>query len=219
MSAPGVSIFCKNKTNYISKLDHFVDINKMPRNDPKEFLSVMPYEEMLKQYPIPEREANTIDWTTVDEESRWWIGGQIDSDGSVGVYAGYGLKVTVGKAENGWTALDILKSMLGGNIIDMYEEKDNWQAMKMWYINNRTALEFCRIMQHYCFLKRPQIIKALEYPADEMRLKNMQPVVALDILTKKPVRNYVSMLFAAKTLKTQTGHIGGGDKGQKAHLR
>lgn len=187
----------------------------MSRNDPKEFLGVMPFEEMVKQYPVPDREANTIDWSKVDEDSRWWIAGQFDGDGSIGVYPGYGLKACIGKAENGWSVLIIIQEMLGGNICDLAAETDKNQASRIWYINNRTALEFCRVMRDYCFLKRPQIIKAFEYPADKMRLKNMQPVVALDIITKKPVQNFVSMLFAAKTLKTQTGHIAEVIRGKK----
>lgn len=104
-----------------------------------------------------------VDFGALSDDVKWWIGGQMDGDGCVSVCKINGLLVRVGKAENAWHTLVHLKRFMGGAVYDSRGERGERQAERQWVLRGRAALDFCGAIRNFCFLKRPQMIKALEF--------------------------------------------------------
>lgn len=132
-------------------------------------------EEMLAGIVKPDK-APPISWDRISDALRYWVGGNNDGDGCCTLDYKHGPRVMVVKAENGWGSLETLKILLGGTIHLQADETELQQARKCWTITGRTALQFCEIIQHYCFLKRPQLVKLCEYPVDDLQIMQMRPV-------------------------------------------
>ena len=168
---------------------------------------------MLAQIDVGEREQSSVDWTGIDEDTKKYIAGQIDGDGSVGVYNG-GLKVSVGKAENAWHVLFRLQDMFEGSIHISHKATDNHQAVKTWQLIGRSALDFCMVMQHYTFGKQPQFAKACEHPIHDLRMMMWKPVMATSKTGQE--RMFGNMYAATKVLpRTCVGSIAKCVKGVK----
>lgn len=120
--------------------------------------------------------AQPIEWDRISGNLRWWIGGGHDGDGSTTVDYKHGPRVMVVKAENGYGCLEALKMMLGGSIHKHAAETEEQQETKCWTLSGRSAIDFCKNMQNFLFLKKPQLVKMCEYPIDDLQIMQMRPV-------------------------------------------
>ena len=103
-----------------------------------------------------------IDWGKINEDTRWWIAGQVDSDGCLRA-SGSSLQVVITKAKTGWMCLEHLHAVLGGDIKAGRSEQGNKQEQKVWTLCGARARDFCDIMKKYVFLKRPQFVLASDF--------------------------------------------------------
>lgn len=132
-------------------------------------------DEMLAGIVKPDK-APPISWDRISDALRYWVGGHNDADGCITLDYKHGPRVMVTKADNGYGSLEALKMLFGGTIEDKTPDTDTQQAKKGWTISGRSALQFCEIIQHYCFLKKPQLVKLCEYPVDDLQIMQMRPV-------------------------------------------
>ena len=131
-------------------------------------------------------ERQQINWSTISEDQRWWIGGQHDGDGCSGFYNN-SHHVMVTKARPGFGCLEHLLSLLGGHISAEQPQRGNQEAKKQWYLVGQAALDFCVVMRDYCFLKRPQLELAADFPYHNFWLARVVPVVGTNIETGERV--------------------------------
>ena len=134
---------------------------------------------------------------------RWWVGGNFDGDGCVGLYKATNLAVVIGKAENAWHVLDRLQELFGGSIHLFHQETETHQAAKNWKLIGRSAVEFCKVMQKYTLFKRPQLALAATHPIDDLRIMIWKPVMATDPRTGAETM-YPNMWDAAQKLPRVT---------------
>ncbi len=132
-------------------------------------------DEMLAGIVKPDK-APPISWDRISDALRYWVGGNNDADGCITLDYKHGPRVMVVKAENGYGTLETLKLLLGGTIHKQADATEMQQARSCWTISGRSALQFCEIIQHYCFLKKPQLVKLCEYPVDDLQIMQMRPV-------------------------------------------
>ena len=125
---------------------------------------------------VKQDRTQPIEWDRISDDLRWWIGGQHDSDGCTTVDYNHGPRVMVVKAENGWGCLEVLKTILGGVIHKHADETEEQQARKSWTLSGRSAIDFCKVIKDFCYLKKPQLVKMCEYPIDDLQLMQMVPV-------------------------------------------
>lgn len=164
-------------------------------------------EEMLAGIVKPDK-APPIAWDKISDALRYWIGGNHDGDGCSLLDYKHGPRITVGKAENGWGTLETLKLLLGGKIYDKAkEETEEQQAQKNWTITGRTALQFCEIIQRYCFLKRPQLVRLCEYPVDDLQIMQMQPLFGVHHITGEIIKGCCISDIYRKLGKKYNGNI------------
>ena len=93
----------------------------------------------------------------------WYAAGQIDGDGSIGVYGdannrqGDGtLTVSMGKAENSLHILHGLRATFGGRVNKNRDAIGKYQAMFSWVKSGQDAVKFCLAIKDYVQLKKPQ---------------------------------------------------------------
>lgn len=146
---------------------------------------------------LPESEKLTIDWDSISEETKHWVAGMMDGDGTVCADIKHGLRVAVKQAELGWETLTHLMSIFGGAIYDNKAATSRTQAQRTWHISGRNALSFCDRMLDYVHLKKPQLKAAQNYPVNELKFMQMMPVVGIHKETGC-VKMYGSTQFAAK---------------------
>lgn len=95
----------------------------------------------------------------------YWAGRAVDGDGSVGIYGKWHrLSVSVGKAENGYSTLNEFQRLFDGIIVKNKDADEKGQATKSWVLNGVKALKFCNLITPYVQLKKPQFLKATEFP-------------------------------------------------------
>ncbi len=106
----------------------------------------------------------------MSKDELWYAAGQIDGDGSVGVYGdakcGQGdgtLTVSVGKAENGLHVLHTLQKIFGGRVNKKHDAYEDYQAMFSWVKTGQDAVDFCLLIKEYVQLKKPQFELASTY--------------------------------------------------------
>jgi hypothetical protein len=144
-------------------------------------------------------DKHRIDWAEVNEDLRWWIGGQLDSDGCVRMCPVNGLMVRIAKAESGWHCLLWLQRMLKGIVVNSNAETDTKQPMKEWNVRGMAALDFCHNMKAYCHLKRPQVEKACGFVFGELWMAQMRPVASTHVSTGE-VRVFAGIAQASRAL-------------------
>lgn len=111
------------------------------------------------------------------EDQLWWLGGHFDGDGCVRV-SHREVTVDIGKAQNAWATLVYLYHLVGGNLrFKPDHRKGNRQDRGEWKLHGSMAVDFCRVMQAYTFLKRDQLRRAADYPLNGGFIKRMRPVV------------------------------------------
>lgn len=164
---------------------------------------VAPYEDLVRSVKVCEREDISMDWNNISEDVRWWVGGNFDGDGCVGLYKATNLAVVIGKAENAWHVLDRLQELFGGSIHLFHQETETHQAAKNWKLIGRSAVEFCKVMQKYTLFKRPQLALAATHPIDDLRIMIWKPVMATDPRTGAETM-YPNMWDAAQKLPRVT---------------
>ena len=134
---------------------------------------------------IYQKDHQPIGWKNISSELRYWIGGQHDTDGSSNISENSGLRISVSKAKNGYSTLETLKSLLGGDITLKQTETETQQEQKSWCIRGKKAIDFCANMQDYVFLKRRQLVLGAEYPFVELQAMQMSPIKGLNLSTKE----------------------------------
>ena len=115
-----------------------------------------------------------------------WAAGQLDGDGSVGLYDNR-LRVMLTKAEKGWTALDRFQQLFGGIILKGHLVSDRHQWHRVWILREDEAFDFCQKMARYTVIKRREYELACTAPVGrtpfliqkggiEVLAKNMQAI-------------------------------------------
>lgn len=133
------------------------------------------------------------------KDQLYWAGGHLDGDGSVGLYGPWHrLSVSVGKAENGYSTLYEFQRLFDGIIIKNKDADEYGQAAKSWVLNGVKALEFCKLITPYVQLKKPQFLKATEFPLSERKgvsltedLKNKRIEIATYLKNHKHIEHAV----------------------------
>ena len=166
--------------------------------------SASSYDNLLQSYHDSEEGKPSIDWTAISEDVRWWVGGQLDGDGSVGIYQTT-LKVTVGKAENAWHVLEKLHCLFGGRLHRRKTETDTQQETKAWVLDGRCALDFCRVMKDYTIFKNPQFSLAARHPIPDLRIMRWMPLMATSTTTGQELF-FPNAYAASKTLRYVAAH-------------
>lgn len=91
-----------------------------------------------------------------------------------------------------------LKRLFGGIIIKNKDADEKGQATKSWVLNGVKALEFCRLIHPYVQLKKPQFLKATEFPLNEKKgfnrsltveIKNKRTEIAIFLKNEKHVEH------------------------------
>ena len=85
----------------------------------------------------------------------WWMAGELDGDGSVGIYAGR-LKVAIKKSVKSKTTLQHIQQLFGGDLHYCPAAKDTWEDQVFWTLHAEPARAFCSKIAPYVFLKRAQ---------------------------------------------------------------
>ena len=88
-----------------------------------------------------------------------WAAGQLDGDGSVGVYNGR-LRVCMTKAQKGWSALTKFIQLFGGTTNKCYQPDDVHQLRREWFLREEEALFFCQKMAPFTTIKRREYLLA-----------------------------------------------------------
>ena len=175
-----------------------------PMSEPTVSIPTISYEQMRAGMYV--RDKDIIEWGGVNNDLRWWIGGHMDADGCVRMCPVNGLMVRIGKAENGWHCLVWLKKLLQGAIYDSTPENETEQAMREWCLRGQAALNFCRVIKDYCFLKKPQLIKGCEFVFGELWMLQMKPVAATNRTTGE-MRVFAGPHHAAREMCISNGNI------------
>lgn len=68
------------------------------------------------------------------------------------------------KLKEGYVALEKFKNLFNGSIGTNQNGNKNKQSSKSWKLCGEKALEFCKFIHSYVQLKKPQFVKACEYP-------------------------------------------------------
>ena len=118
----------------------------------------------------------------IGEDVRWWVGGELDGDGSVGVYAGR-LKVVLKKSVKSMTTIKRFRNLFGGSIVHSPAANEFEEAQAAWFLRAEEAQRFCKDIVPYTFLKREQFRVASEI------IVGRTPIIATKDGVSKSVRN------------------------------
>ena len=91
----------------------------------------------------------------VPEDIRWWVGGELDGDGSVGVYA-CRLKVVLHKSVVSLTTLQRFRDLFGGTIVHSPAANEFQEPQAAWILRTEPARQFCADISPYTILKKHQ---------------------------------------------------------------
>lgn len=91
----------------------------------------------------------------VSQDDLWWTAGQIDGDGSVGIYAGR-LKVVIKKSVKSLQTLQHIQRLFGGVLNFQAATKQTWEDQVAWILHAESARSFCSQISPYVMLKRRQ---------------------------------------------------------------
>ena len=116
------------------------------------------------------------------EDIKWWVGGELDGDGSVGVYAGR-LKVVLHKSVKSMTTIERFRDLFGGSIVHNPPANKFEEAQAAWFLRAEEAQRFCKAIIPYIFLKREQFRVASEI------IVGRTPIIATKDGISKSVRN------------------------------
>ena len=155
---------------------------------------------------VPQYDVHCIDWTQINPDTRWWIGGNFDGDGCVVIDEKHGLVVQIAKAENGWPCLVWLHTALKGTIVRNRDATETTQAVKTWYISGLPALQFCQAMKEFTHLKQPQLQLASTFVYGERQAAVWTPVLATNINTGVE-QVFAGMMIAAAATGIPNGKI------------
>ncbi len=134
----------------------------------------MPTTDHMMGYETKKTKHASFDHLT--EDQLWWLGGHFDGDGCVRVCPKE-ITVDIGKAQNAWATLVYLYHLVGGNLNFKPDSRGgDRQDRGEWKIHGSMAVDFCRVMQAYTFLKRDQLRRAADYPLNGGFIKRMRPV-------------------------------------------
>lgn len=118
----------------------------------------------------------------ITEDIKWWVGGELDGDGSVGVYAGR-LKVVLHKSVKSMTTIERFRDLFGGSIVHNLPANEFEEAQAAWFLRAEEARRFCKDIVPYTFLKKEQFRVASEI------IVGRTPIIATKDGISKPVRN------------------------------
>lgn len=91
----------------------------------------------------------------LDRDVLWWVGGELDGDGSVGVYQ-QRLKVIMQKSIKSSSTITRLFELFGGSIIKSPARSATEEDQVQWVIRSEEARQFCVHIEPFLFGKRPQ---------------------------------------------------------------
>jgi hypothetical protein len=112
----------------------------------------------------------------------------------------------MGKAKKGYIGLYKFQQLMGGTINLSKKETEKQQEQSKWCVYGNAALDFCKVMKNYTFLKRPQLEEALAYKVYGRTVTLLQPVKSYNPFTGCSVV-YPSVCFAARSTGTYSAHI------------
>lgn len=99
----------------------------------------------------------------LEQSTLFWTGGELDSDGSVGVYA-HRLKVIIQKSIKSETTVKRMQDLYGGTIVHSASNSPNAEKKVSWIIRSEEARQFCEDILPYVRARRPQFQLASTLP-------------------------------------------------------
>ena len=92
---------------------------------------------------------------SVTEGVKWWVGGQLDGDGSVGLYNGK-LRTELAKSVKALTTVHRFRDLFGGTVFYTPARHEYEEPMARWMLHGEKARLFCQGIVPYMLLKKDQ---------------------------------------------------------------
>jgi hypothetical protein len=104
-----------------------------------------------------------MDTSKINEDTLWWVSGQIDGDGCCWA-ATTSLNVNISKSIKSASTVLLFQKLFGGSVYWKIRNTPTSEAQCEWRLSGAAAIEFCELIKDYTQVKKEQFTLGSQWP-------------------------------------------------------